>query len=137
MFHIDQKRNMDEPGLPRCEKVVKAYPDCIMIAHAFWWRHIGSGACDRLLSKYPNLYADLSPGAVKALSRQGHEKARAFVIRHADKLLFGTDAGWWSFKKIPAPEKQWTFFESLNLPQDVKNKIYRENAAKLLDLKLD
>ena len=72
-----------------------------------------------------------------ALSRQGDEKARAFVIRHADKLLFGTDAGWRSFKKNPALEKQWSYFESLNLPEAVKNKIYRENAAKLLNLKLD
>jgi len=51
-------------------------------------------------------------------------------------LLFGTDAGWWSFHKMPAPEKEWTYFEDLNLPAEVKNKIYRENAVKLFKLPL-
>lgn len=135
MFHIDQNKNMDEKGLPRLENVLKAYPKCIMIAHAFWWRQLGNGACDRLLQQYPNLYADLSPNAVGVLSTQA-DLGREFVIRNADKLLFGTDAGWWSFSKIPAPEKEWTFFETLNLPLEVKNKIYRENAAKLFKLEL-
>ncbi|QDU29317.1 Amidohydrolase [Anatilimnocola aggregata] len=135
MFHIDQKRNMDEQGLPRLEKVLNAYPKCILIAHSYWWRQLGNGTCERLLQKYPNLYADLSPAAVTALSKQG-DQGREFIIRNADKLLFGTDAGWWSFNKTPAPEKEWTYFEDLNLPAEVKNKIYRQNAAKLLKLEL-
>jgi predicted TIM-barrel fold metal-dependent hydrolase len=135
MFHIDQKRNMDEKGLPRLEIVLKSYPKCRLIAHSYWWRHLGDGTCERLLQKYPNLYADLSPAAIPALSKQG-DQGREFIIRNADKLLFGTDAGWWSFNKIPAPEKEWTYFEDLKLPSDVKNKIYRENAAKLLNLPL-
>ncbi len=135
MFHIDQNKNMDEKGLPHLENVLKAYPKCVLIAHAYWWRQLGNGACDRLLQQYPNLHADLSPAAVAALSSQA-DHGREFIIRNADKLLFGTDAGWWSFTKIPAPEKEWTYFETLNLPADVKNKIYRENAAKLLKLEL-
>ncbi|MCE9608991.1 MAG: amidohydrolase [Chthoniobacter sp.] len=135
MFHIDQKRNMDENKLPHLEKVLKAYPQCILIAHSYWWRQLGNRTCERLLQTYPNLYADLSPAAVAALSSQG-DYAREFIIRNADKLLFGTDAGWWSLATIPAPEKEWTYFETLNLPADVKNKIYRESAAKLLKLEL-
>jgi len=133
MFHIDQNKNMDEKGLPHLENVLKAYPKCILIAHSYWWRQFGNGACERLLRQYPNLYADLSPSAIAALSNQA-DHGREFIIRNADKLLFGTDAGWWSFAKIPAPEKEWTYFETLNLPADVKNKIYRENATKLLKL---
>ncbi len=121
MFHIDQKRNMDEKGLPRVENVLKAYPKCTLIAHSYWWRHLHEGSCERLLQKYPNLYADLSPAAIAALSKQ-EDKGRQFIIRNADKLLFGTDAGWWSFTKIPAPEKEWTYFEDLKLPVEVKIK---------------
>jgi uncharacterized protein len=135
MFHIDQKRNMDDKGLPRLENVLKAYPKCTLIAHSYWWRQLGNGACERLLQKYPNLYADLSPAAVTALRGQP-DGGREFILRNADKLLFGTDAGWWSFTKDPPPEKEWTYFESLNLPADVKDKIYRKNAAKLLNLEL-
>ena len=135
MFHIDQNKNMDEKGLPRLENVLKAYPKSTLIAHSYWWRQLGNGACERLLQQYPNLYADLSPAAVAALSTLP-DHGREFIIRNADKLIFGTDAGWWSFSKIPAPEKEWTFFETLNLPAEVKNKIYRENAVKLLKLSL-
>lgn len=135
MFHIDQKRNMDEKGLPRLELVLRSYPKCILIAHSYWWRHLHDGTCERLLQKYPNLYADLSPAAVAALSKQG-DQGREFIIRNADKLLFGTDAGWWSFNKNPAPEKEWTYYEKLGLPAEVKDKIYRQNAAKLFNLPL-
>lgn len=133
MFHIDQNKNMDVKGLPHLENVLKAYPDCVLIAHSYWWRHLGDKTCERLLQTYPNLHADLSPAAVAALSKQG-DYAREFIMKNADKLLFGTDAGWWSFTKIPAPEKEWTYFETLDLPEDVKAKIYRENARKLLKL---
>ncbi len=135
MFHIDQYRNKDDPGLPRLKRVLELYPKCTLIAHSYFWRQLKNGSVDEVLAKYPNLYADLSPAAVANLSQLPNEKAREFVIKHADKLLFGTDAGWWSFNKIPAPEKEWTYFENLNLPDDVRQKIYRENSIKLFNLK--
>lgn len=58
--------------------------------------------------------------------------ARDFCIRHQDKLLWGVDEGWWSFKKDPDGGFQhYTFFESLDLPYEVRYKIYRGNAEKL------
>src|SRR5260370_18691026 len=49
------------------------------------------GITDRLLSDYPNVYADSSAGSgLNALLRdEGH--ARAFLVRHQDKLMFGSD----------------------------------------------
>ena len=62
--------------------------------------------------------------------------AREFIIRNADKLLFGTDEGWWSLKDRNKQMKlHYTFFEELNLPDDVRYKIYRGNAEKLFGWK--
>jgi len=129
MFHMDRNKNLDDPGLPRLQHVLKAYPQLILIAHSGWWKHLSDGTCDRLLQAYPNLYADLS--CTVGRSRIGKDKAlaRAFFIRHADKLLFGTDSGWWSLGKQPAPE--FSLIAELQLPQEVEDKICRRNAERL------
>ena len=49
--------------------------------------------------------------------------------RNADKLLFGTDSGWWSIGKKPAPE--FALIDELKLPKEVEDKICQGNAAKL------
>jgi predicted TIM-barrel fold metal-dependent hydrolase len=133
MFHMDQNKNMDEKGLPRLERVLKMFPECILIAHAYWWLHLPDGTCDRLLQTYPNLYADVSgPSRVPAMLNRDRNYTRAFLIRNADKILFGSDAGWWSFgKKVEDQEQQFTLFEELDLPDDVRQKIYRTNAERL------
>ena len=49
------------------------------------------GITDRLLSDYPNVYADSSAGSgLKALLRD-EDHARAFLARHQDKIMFGSD----------------------------------------------
>ena len=49
------------------------------------------GLTDRYLADYPNMYADMSAGSgLNALTRdEGH--AAAFLVRHQDKLLYGSD----------------------------------------------
>jgi predicted TIM-barrel fold metal-dependent hydrolase len=151
LFHLDDIRNPDTPGLPRLENVLKAFPKLPLIGHAagFWASISGDatladfgryprvptavvpgGALDRLMEKYPNLYGDLSePGGEKAIARDP-KFGREFLIRRADQLLFGTD--------VLMPEQdipQFELFASLKLPPDVQYKIYRGNALKLLKLK--
>ena len=150
LFHLDDIRNPDAPGLPRLENVLKSFPKLPLIGHAagFWASISGDatfedcgrypevpkpvtpgGALDRLMAKYPNLYGDLSePGGEKAIAR---DKAfgREFLIRRADQLLFGTDV------LMPAQAiPQFALFDSLNLPEDVQYKIFRGNAISLLKL---
>jgi uncharacterized protein len=150
LFHLDDIRGIDTPGLPRLEHALKTYPKLKMIGHAcgFWASISGDaklfdfsnypkiprkvmpgGALDRLMDKYPNLYCDLSePGGHLAIARD-REFGRDFLIRRADRLLFGTDylmAG----QKVP----HFELFASMNLPEDVEYKIYRGNAIKLLKL---
>jgi hypothetical protein len=148
LFHLDDIRNPDTPGLPRLENVLKAFPQLPLIGHAagFWASISGDatiedfgrypevpkkitsgGALDRLMEKYPNLYGDLSePGGEKALARD-REFAREFLIRRADQLLFGTD-----FLMIGQTAPQFELLDSFELPDDVQRKIFRDNARRLL-----
>lgn len=150
LFHLDDIRNPDTPGLPRVENVLKAFPKLPLIGHAagFWASISGDatfedfgrypavpqkiapgGALDRLLKKYPNLYGDLSePGGEKAIARDP-DFGREFLIRNANQLLFGTDV-LMPEQKIP----QFELLDSLKLPEEVQYKIFRGNAIKLLKL---
>ena len=150
LFHLDDLRNPDTPGLPRLENVLKSFPRLDLIGHAagFWAsissdatmddfgrypqvpaRVVPGGALDRLMQKYPNLYGDLSePGGEKAIARDP-EFGREFIIRNSSQLLFGTD--------VLMPEQeipQFSLLDSLNLPEDVYHRICRGNAIRLLKL---
>ncbi|MEX2260444.1 MAG: amidohydrolase family protein [Bryobacteraceae bacterium] len=95
-------------GLERFHKILAKYPKVNFIGHAqTWWGNIDKsheqpvmypktrvtpgGISDRLLADYPNMYGDLSAGSgLNALLRD-EEHARAFLKRHQDKLLYGSD----------------------------------------------
>ena len=114
MFHIDQNKNMVEKGMKRVDHVLKRYPDCTVIAHAYWWRQLKEA--DRQLSEHPNLYADMSGHVVPNVLNRDRKFAREFVIRHQDKLLWATDEGWWSFKDNPTQYKHYTSLRSSTCP---------------------
>lgn len=123
------------------ERALQACPDTVFIGHApGFWRYISGdaataveayppgpvtpgGELHTLFDDYPNLYADLSSGSgLNALSRDpGH--ARDFLIHRADRLLYGRDG-----KGNDLQE----FLPSVDLPQDVLDKIYYKNAARLV-----
>ena len=150
LFHLDDLRGIDTPGLPRLENVLKSFPELPLIGHAagFWASISGDatftdfgrypeiprlttpgGALDRLMEKYPNLYGDLSePGGEKAITRDP-KFGREFIIRHAGQLVFGTD-----FLMGGQEVPQFELLDSLNLPDDVHAKIDRDNAKRLLRL---
>jgi len=150
LFHLDDLRGIDTVGLPRLENVLKAFPKLPLIGHAcgFWSSISGEatpedfgrypkvprpitpgGALDRLMDAYPNLYGDLSePGGAIALTRDP-EFAREFILRRADRLLFGSD--------YLAPGQQIPQFDilaAMNMPDEVQYKIHRGNAIRLLKL---
>jgi uncharacterized protein len=131
MFHLDMNKNMDEKGFPRIQRVLKMFPDLIFIAHAHWWLNFPDGSCERLLQDYPNLYAEPSGDRMIAMLNRDRGYTQAFLIRNADKVMFGSDAGWWSIGNAKAKEQQFEFFEQLDLPEDVRTRIYRSNAEKL------
>lgn len=148
LFHLDNSRNTDAPGLPGVEKALKEVPDGIFIGHATgWWASISGGleqddlkgyptgkvapdgAVGRLFDTYPNIYGDLSAGSGSNALERDLEFGKAFCLKYADRLLFGTD--------YLAPDqevKQFALLDSFELPEDVQAKIFRDNARKLLGL---
>jgi predicted TIM-barrel fold metal-dependent hydrolase len=134
MFHIDQNKNMVEPGMQRVDRVLRMFPRCILIAHAYWWRQLKDA--DRQLQEHPNLYADMSGVVVPALLLRDRDFARDFLIRNQDKVLWATDEGWWSFTNPGRQMKNhYTLLEDLQLPEEVRRKIARGNAEKLFGFK--
>jgi predicted TIM-barrel fold metal-dependent hydrolase len=95
-------------GIERFHKMVEKYPKVTFVGHAqTWWGNIDrkhdqavmypkgqvtpGGITDRLLSNYPNVYADTSADSgLNALLRD-EDHARAFLARHQDKVMFGSD----------------------------------------------
>ena len=100
------------------------------------------------LEQMPNLHVEIA-SRIGELGRQPYT-ARKFFIRHADRILFGTDGPWpeqrlrlyWRFcetwdeyfpyseKPFP-PQGLWQIY-GLGLPDPVLRKIYHENAARLV-----
>ena len=87
------------------------------------------GAIDKLMNTYPNLWGDLSAGSgAQAISRDP-AFGREFLIRRQDRLLFGTD-----YLQPGQAVPQFQLLDSLNLPAQVRHKVFRGNAEKLLQL---
>jgi predicted TIM-barrel fold metal-dependent hydrolase len=149
LFHLDNERNLDKPGLPGLEKALRTFPKCNFIGHGpGWWASISGGltqaelggypkgevalggAMDALMEKYPNIFADLSAGSGANAIARDLAFGRDFLIRRADRILFGTD-----FLAPSQAVPQFELFEKqLALPVDVQSKIYRENTQRLLNL---
>lgn len=149
LFHIDNQRNMDKPGLPGLAKALAENPHTQFIAHGpGWWASIAGGttqadiggypkgkvapggAIDALMEKYPNIHGDLSAGSGAGALSRDLEFAREFVVRRADRLMFGTD-----FLAPGQAVPQFDLFEKqLTLPDDVARKVFRDNARKMLGL---
>lgn len=148
VLHMDNHHNMDEPGLPGLEKVLREVPSATFVGHAqgLWASISGDvtqeqmqgypkgavtagGAVDRLMGRYPNLYADLGAGSGANAIQRDPEFGREFLIRRADRLLFGTDY-LYPGQNVP----QLELYRRMDLPEDVQAKIFRQNARELLGL---
>jgi predicted TIM-barrel fold metal-dependent hydrolase len=123
------------------ERALQACPQTNFIGHApGFWREISADADEspeaypsgplqtpgklcRLFDEYSNLYADLSAGsALRALQREP-EYSRQFLTEYSDRLLFARDYYEQDLHK---------FLQTLDLGEDVTEKIYHRNAEKLL-----
>ncbi len=153
VLHIDAPYLPDAQGKPvyqefwyggnigAFERTLQACPETIFIGHApgFWRYFSGDEATEcalyptgpiqpggRLLAlfeQYPNLWADLSAGSGLGALRRDPVFARDFLIRYADRLLYGRD------NKGNALQE---FLSTLALPQAVQDKLFFQNAEKLV-----
>jgi uncharacterized protein len=95
-------------GVKRFGAILKAYPRTRFIGHAdAFWANISAnyqeqdayptgpivpgGITDRLLSDYPNLFADTSANSANNALSRDPAFTKDFLKRHQDKLHFGSD----------------------------------------------
>ena len=95
-------------GIENFHKVLAKFPRVNFIGHAqTWWGNVDAkhdqkvlyptgkvtpgGITDRLLADYPNMFGDHSAGSGLNFLTRDPEHAAAFLARHQDKLLFGSD----------------------------------------------
>jgi predicted TIM-barrel fold metal-dependent hydrolase len=116
--------------------------------------HLGSLETDldeigRRFDRYPNFSVDVAARTVY-LTLQPREKARQFLIKYQDRILYGTDLSLSDRQNTQAAEKawekqyatDWAFFSSdaileyrgrrvrgLALPTQVLRKLYHDNAV--------
>ncbi len=140
----------DDMGLPRLERVLRELPDTIFIGHAMaFWAEISAevdentrggypggkikspGRVVELLSKYPNLYGDLSArSGFNAISRDPEFGAK-FLEDFQDKLLFGTDICHVN-QDVPIVPYLKNLLEKGEISLTAYEKITYKNAKKLL-----
>lgn len=128
--------------------VIKRHPKTTFIS-----AHVASNAEDlqtvsQWLEAYPNLYIEFA-SRISELGRQPYS-ARKFLLKHSDRVFFGTDGPWpetrvrlyWRFletfdedfpysEKSPPPQGLWNI-SGVSLPDDVLKRIYRENAERII-----
>lgn len=147
ILHLDHTICADTPGLEGLERMLQQYPQTVFIGHATrFWASISppdgsdlhlepypagavlpGGALDRLLAQYANLYGDLSArSGYNALTRDP-AFGLAFLERHQDKLLFGSDL------LMPGQELPIVdFLRRCPISPAACEKITRQNAKRLL-----
>ncbi len=94
--------------IERFHRILEKFPQVNFIGHAqTWWGNIDlhhdqtemypkgkvtpGGITDRYLADYPNMYGDLSANSGRNSLTRDEDHARDFLVRHQDKLLFGSD----------------------------------------------
>lgn len=147
------QHNSYNMGFEFFETMVKKFPNTVFIGHAqTWWANIDAdhqdqnnlypkgkvtagGITDKLLSNYPNVFADMSAGSgLNALARD-EDHGSAFLERHQDKILYGSDCD----DHVGAgPQcqgaKTIAMVRKLSANKSIERKILYENSKRLFRL---
>lgn len=143
------------PQFPPFMKIMEQFEDLVR-AHpktSFIGAHVGCYPenlqwVDRMLSSYPNFHVDIS-ARLGELGRVPYS-ARDLFLKHADRILFGTDIPpsaevyrlHYRFLETRdeyfpyylgemAPQGRWMIY-GVDLPDEVLKKVYHENARRLI-----
>ncbi|MGH7957409.1 MAG: amidohydrolase family protein [Opitutaceae bacterium] len=151
LIHFQDRAYND--GYGRFHRMLEKYPTVKFIGHAqTFWANIDKnhqaagglypkgpvvpgGLTDRWLADYPNLYGDLAAGSGNNALVRDPEFTRGFLVRHQDKLLYGSDCfcATGAGPQCHAAAKLG-FLKELCPAEDIRKKLLSGNARKLLKL---
>jgi len=149
-FRVGTTGVLDPVGMPYLEECLSQFPGTVFVGHGpGWWAEISTdvtqdqkagyptgpvvpgGSIDRMLFAYPNLYADLSAYSAVYAFQRDLSHARRFVIRHRDKLMFGTDRFVGGYMQDPVMIRM---LRDMTLPSAAEAAVLSGNARRLLGL---
>ncbi|MFZ1939449.1 MAG: amidohydrolase family protein [Terracidiphilus sp.] len=134
--------------LEQRRRVIARHPQTTFVCAHLAESSENLGYVAKLLDDHPNLYVDIS-ARTSELGRQPYT-ARKFVVKYADRILFGTDLlpememyrlyyrfletddEYFEYPSHASRQGRWNIY-GIFLPEDVLYKVYRENALKLLN----
>jgi predicted TIM-barrel fold metal-dependent hydrolase len=146
----------DRDVFPRFERIIESFESLVArhLSTAFIGAHVACNVedlawVDRMLSTYPNLYADVA-ARIAELGRQPRA-TRALMLKHPGRFLFGTDLFppardiyeiHFRFLETadehfpydpedPPPQGRWAI-GGVELPDDVLQAIYGDNTRRLI-----
>lgn len=144
------------PGFPSLQRLLDALERCVAENPRinFIGAHVGCYAedlfwVDRLLTTYPNFNVDIG-ARIAELGRQPRA-ARRLTLKHPERVLFGTDSfppsadvyrrylrflatddEYFPYSKENPPGTGRWMISALDLPEDVLEKVVRDNARRLV-----
>ena len=147
LMHIQYQ--MYNHGFDRFWRVLEKYPRTHFIGHAqTMWANIdqladqktlypktivkAGGLTDQYLRNYENFHADISAGSGLGSLLRDEERARAFLHRHQDKIMYGSDCDDHTGKS-PLCQGANTIIaiKRLSVSPTIARKVFHDNAAKL------
>jgi predicted TIM-barrel fold metal-dependent hydrolase len=144
---------VDDLGLPRLERVLKACPNLVLLGHSQpFWAEIGEDASNEnrngypkgpvkpgrlvhLMRDYPNLHGDLSAESAHNAITRHPEFGYRFLEEFQDRLYFGTDIAH-QRQDLPIVSHFRRLRQEKLVPQEILEKIASRNADRLLGLGL-
>lgn len=156
-LHAHPDWHFPSPPFPPFAALIEAFARLVRrhLGTTFIGAHVGCYAenlawVSALLDECSNLVVDIS-ARIAELGRQPYT-ARRFLLRHADRVLLGTDAGpdlatygvyarflesedeHFPYSPDGIPEQGAWRIHGLHLPRDILDQIYHDNAARLFGL---
>jgi predicted TIM-barrel fold metal-dependent hydrolase len=120
---LDYTISMDYGNPTHIDDVAVDIPELKIIMRHPCWPWVSQGIA--VAYRHPNVYIDAS-AMNPAMLPELVQASKTFL---QDKLLFG------SAHPLIQPKKAVQWWESLNLPEEIKDKIFYKNAARLIGLK--
>jgi predicted TIM-barrel fold metal-dependent hydrolase len=133
--------------LAQRDRVFARHPKTTFVAAHVAERPENLAYVSQLLEAHPNLYVDIGARSAE-LGRQPYT-AREFFIKHAGRIIFGTDLvpeeemyrlhfrfletgdEYFDYPSHASRQGRWKIY-GLSLPDDVLRQVYRDNALQLL-----